>query len=71
MTVPPLSAPCWARLASGKAVMFKTEHLGMQLLLKRLERSTASESIKIQEVHSFFSKWQNVLAKEIASLPLI
>ena len=38
MAVPALNHPCWQRLASGGITQLKTQHLGTQLMAKRIEQ---------------------------------
>lgn len=65
MAVPALNHPCWQRLAGGALSRLKTQHLGTQLMTKRLERSTDPVQTKAAEIHAFFTKWERVLAAEI------
>jgi hypothetical protein len=71
LPVPSPTHPCWQKLASGGLSRLKTQHLGTQLLSKRLERSTDPQSAKAAEIHAFFSKWERVLATEIQQLSSI
>jgi hypothetical protein len=59
--------PCWQRLATSGTQKLKTQHLGTQLLLKRLERS-ADPPAKAAELHAFFTKWERILANEVQQL---
>jgi len=68
MTVPPLHHPCWQRLAGGALSRLKTQHLGTQLMTKRLERSSQPLPLKAAEIHAFFAKWERALAAEIQQL---
>lgn len=68
MALPPSNHPLWQRLASGGMSRLKTQHLGTQLLTKRLERSTDPMHLKAAEVHAFFTKWERVLASEVQQL---
>jgi hypothetical protein len=68
MSVPPANHPCWQRLASGAMARLKTQHLGPQLLTKRLERSTDPVNVKAAEIHAFFAKWERVLVAEVQQL---
>lgn len=68
MTLPPPSHACWQRLASGGLSRLKTQHLGTQLLAKRIERSTDPVPVKVREIQAFFSKWERALANEVAQL---
>lgn len=65
MAVPDPSHPCWQRLATGGLARIKTQHLGTQLLTKRLERSSDPLPVKVQEIQAFFSKWERTLSAEI------
>ena len=68
MSIPDSSHPCWGKLADGGATRIRTQHLGMQLLIKRLERSSESPSQKAGEFRSFFAKWEPTLGSEIQQL---
>lgn len=68
MAVPPLQHPCWPRLATGGIARLKTQHLGTQLMAKRMERSTDPLPGKIAEMHAFFTKWERILAAEVQQL---
>jgi hypothetical protein len=46
-----------------------TQHLGTQLMTKRLERSSASETEKANEIRAFFTRWERALPNEVAQLP--
>lgn len=69
--IPPINHPCWQRLANGGLTRLKTQHLGTQLLIKRLERSADPAATKAAELHSFFIKWERVLPTEIQQLSTI
>lgn len=71
MAVLPPNHPCWHKLASGSLSRLKTEHLGTQLMTKRIERSTDPTAVKAAEIHAFFSKWERVLAAEIQQLSML
>jgi hypothetical protein len=68
MAVPPINHPCWSRLATGAITRLKTQHLGTQLMAKRIERSTDPVPSKVAEMHAFFSKWERILANEVQQL---
>jgi len=68
MAVPPLNHPCWQRLATGGLSRIKTQHLGTQLMTKRLERSTEPAHAKAAEIHAFFAKWERSLPAEVQQL---
>lgn len=68
MSVPPMNHPCWQRLASGGITRLKTQHLGTQLMSKRIERSTDPVTVKVAEMHAFFTKWERILAAEVQQL---
>lgn len=71
MAVPAPNHPCWQRLASGGMSKIKTQHLGTQLLAKRIERSTDPMSTKISDIQAFFTKWERVLSAEVQQLSSI
>ena len=71
VAVPSLSSPCWTRLANGGLKRLKTNHLGTQLLAKRLERSTDPTHVKAAEIHAFFVKWERILTAELDQLARI
>jgi hypothetical protein len=71
LPVPPLSSACWQRLASGGLQRVKTNHLGTQLLTKRIERSTDPVAVKAAEIHAFFAKWERILTAELAQITTV
>ncbi len=71
MALPPLRHPCWPRAASGALARLKTQHLGTQLMAKRLERSTDPVAQKAAEIHAYFVKWERTLGAEISQLAAI
>jgi hypothetical protein len=71
MSLPPVTHPCWQRLANGAFARLKTQHLGTQLMAKRLERSSDPVSQKAAEIHAYFAKWERALAPEIQQLATI
>lgn len=68
MSLPPSTHPIWLRLANGALSRLKTQHLGTQLMIKRLERSNDAAATKATEIFSFFSKWERALAVEVQQL---
>lgn len=68
MSLPPNTHPCWQRLASGGITRLKTQHLGTQLLAKRIERSADPLPTKVREIQAFFTKWERALPTEVAQL---
>ena len=68
MALPSVEHPCWQRLAGGALSRMKTHHLGTQLMMKRLERSTAAPAARASEIHAFFSKWERALPDEVQQL---
>jgi len=68
MAIPSSSHPCWARAASGGLARIQTTNLAMQLLVKRLERSTDPAPQKASEIQAFFAKWERILSTEIDQL---
>jgi len=68
MTVPASSHPCWQRLANGSITRLKTQHLGTQLMTKRIERSTDPIAVKASDLHAYFSKWERALPTEVSQL---
>ena len=71
MTVPAPNHPCWQRLASGGITRLKTEHLGTQLMSKRIERSTAPVAVKAAELHAYFARWGRALPNEVSQLAFL
>jgi len=71
--IPEKSSPCWRQLVTGQHTL-KTEMLGLQMLLKRMQRRTlgphteADVTAAAEEVHAFFVKYQGSLANELSSL---
>lgn len=68
MALPSSSSPCWSRLASGSLSRLQTQHLGTQMLIKRLERSADPVDRKAREIFEYFSKWERGLSHEVAQL---
>ena len=71
MALPSPSHPCWQKLANGGMARIKTQHLGTQLMTKRLERSADPITAKAAELHAFFAKWERVLPTEIQQLSTV
>lgn len=67
-TVPPFTDPCWVRLAHGAMLALDTQHRGTELMIDRLAASPAPVMLKANELHSFFSKWQESLGDELAQI---
>ena len=68
MALPSPTHPCWTRAASGGLARIQTSNLAMQLLAKRIERSTDPASQKAAEIQAFFTKWERILASEVDQL---
>ncbi len=68
MALPAPSHPCWERLANGKLANIKTDHLGTQLMAKRMARSTDPLATRAAELHAYFTRWERVLVNEVAQL---
>ena len=68
MALPPPNHACWTRLARGDISRLKTQQLGIQLLAKRLQTSTATDSQKAGEIRAFFEKYERILGPEISQL---
>jgi hypothetical protein len=68
VALPPPNHACWQKMASGGMSRLKTQQLGIQLMTKRLERSTESVSTKAAEIHAYFVKWERTLANEVTQL---
>ncbi|MEY4416777.1 MAG: hypothetical protein RIQ53_4070 [Pseudomonadota bacterium] len=68
MSLPAPNHPCWQKLATGALNRLKTQHLGTQLLSKRIERSTDPMDVKVKEIQAFFAKWERALPAEVAQL---
>ncbi|MBK1689565.1 hypothetical protein [Rubrivivax gelatinosus] len=71
MAIPDLNHPCWKRLADGAIARIKTQHLGTQLLCKRIERSGDPLGNKIADMHAFFTKWERILPNEVQQLTTV
>ena len=65
LSIPTSTHPVWLRLAGGALSRLKTQHLGTQLMIKRVERSTDPNAIKAAEIYAFFAKWERALSTEI------
>jgi hypothetical protein len=68
MALPSPTHPCWTRAASGGLARIQTSNLAMQLLAKRIERSTDPVAQKASEILAFFTKWERILASEVNQL---
>ncbi len=68
MALPPPNHACWQKLANGGISKLNTQLLALQLMSKRLERSTDPTAAKAAEVHAFFIKWERALGSEIQLL---
>jgi hypothetical protein len=68
MAVPSPNHPCWLRLANGGLSRLKTQHLGTQLMAKRIERSTERPETKAAEIQAFFTRWERALHAEVQQL---
>ncbi|MGS5089014.1 hypothetical protein ACVC7V_21220 [Hydrogenophaga sp. A37] len=71
MPIPSHTHPCWSRAASGGLARIQTTNLAMQLLAKRIERSTDPVSQKAGEILAFFTKWERILASEVDQISRI
>jgi len=73
IVIPNKSNPCWRELAVGKKLI-QTQTLGLQMILKRVHRSTSATPNEaalltaIDELHAFFVKYEKMLTEEIKSL---
>lgn len=71
--IPDKASPCWRQLVTGTRTV-QTQMLGLQMILKRMQRHLASspDDSAIQsaahEVHAFFLKYESSLSTEIKSL---
>jgi hypothetical protein len=68
MALPSSSHPCWSRAAGGGLARIQTSNLALQLLVKRLDRSTDPVTQKASEIQAFFTKWERILSAEIDQL---
>ncbi|HEY8907254.1 MAG TPA: hypothetical protein VIM63_14585 [Rhodoferax sp.] len=68
MALPSSDHPCWQKLANGGLARLNTQQLVLQLMSKRLERSTDPVTTKAAEVHAFFVKWERTLGSEIQQI---
>ncbi|MBH0112803.1 hypothetical protein I5E68_07545 [Novosphingobium sp. YJ-S2-02] len=68
MSLPAPGSPVWTRLASGGLSRLQTNHLGTQMLIKRLELSSTPPAAKAGEIYNYFAKWERTLANEVAQL---
>ncbi|BDU72807.1 hypothetical protein [Mesoterricola silvestris] len=71
--IPDKANPCWRHLVTGKNPL-QTEMLGLQMLLKRMQRrlvgphTDADVTAAAEEVHGFFLKYEGSLANELRHL---
>lgn len=68
MSLPASNSPVWTRMATGGLSRIQTNHLGTQMLIKRLELSPAPPAAKASEIYTYFAKWERSLANEVAQL---
>lgn len=68
MALPSPNHPCWSRAASGGLARLQTSNLALQLLIKRMERSTDPTPQKASEIQAFFAKWERILTSEAEQL---
>jgi len=68
MALPSPTHPCWSKAASGGLARIQTSNLALQLLVKRLDRSTDPASQKASEIQAFFAKWERILGAEVEQL---
>lgn len=66
MALPPITSPCWLKLANGGLQKIRSNNLGTHMLTKRMQVSKASAAEKAQEIHAYYTKWERGLADEIA-----
>ncbi|OYV01118.1 MAG: hypothetical protein CFE45_06235 [Burkholderiales bacterium PBB5] len=71
MAIPAPNHPCWTRLANGGMSKLKTQHLGTQLLAKRIERSSDPLDAKVRDIQAFFTKWERALPAEVQQLTIV
>jgi hypothetical protein len=75
--LPDASHPCWRELANGQRSL-KTQALGLQLILKRIERAARETppgalrdvliNLGAEEIHAFFVKYEKLLGAELQAL---
>ncbi len=65
MARPLPTSPCWQKLANGGLAALRTNNVATQMLIKRMERSTAPAAQKAAEIHEYYAKWERSLADEI------
>ena len=68
MALPSPTHPCWSKAASGGLARIQTSNLALQLLVKRLDRSTDPASQKASAIQAFFAKWERILGAEVEQL---
>lgn len=66
--LPPLTDPCWMRLASGGLGQLRTRHLGLELLRLRMARSDEPLALKAAQVFQHFARWADELQDELAQI---
>jgi hypothetical protein len=71
--IPNRSDACWRNIATGKKAI-QTQTLGLQLIMKRIQRAIAAEPGEAaigkgaEDIYCFFEKYESILANEIKSL---
>jgi len=68
MHIPPVTHPCWYRLAAGHLRLLRTGHQATEMLISRMSRSSTPVMLKASELFSYFSRWADVLPDELAQI---
>ena len=68
MPVPPITHPCWIRLARGDLGTLHTHHAATAMMVERLQHSREPVMLKASEIFSYFSKWGENLPYEVSQI---
>lgn len=68
MQIPPVTDPCWLRLAQGELALLRPRSLGAQLFIERMTHSNDPPSLKASEIFGFFSAWAHDMPDELAQI---
>jgi hypothetical protein len=68
MNVPPITDPCWTRLAQSDEPVLHTSHLPTRMLLQRIQSSSDNASVKAAQLFAYFARWSDSLGYELAQI---
>ena len=68
MPIPPVTDPCWLRLAAGELHRLQTDHLPTRMMAERVLNGDGPVGLKASEIFSYFSRWADHLPGELAQI---